>query len=99
MKVTVTRRSTCRLCQSSKLELVVPLAPTPVAEKYATKEELSQPTPIYPLDLHLCLECGHVQLLDVVDPKFIFDNYTYVSGNTKPLVQHFGECAAATCAR
>jgi len=66
------------------LELVVPLAPTPVAEKYVTKDELDQPTPKFPLDLYLCLDCGHVQLLDVVDPKFLFDNYTYLSSNNQP---------------
>lgn len=99
MEILVQRRKTCRLCDSSKLELVVPLAPTPVAEKYVTREELNNPTPKYPLDLHLCLDCGHVQLLDVVDPKFIFANYTYVSANTKPLVQHFDEIAEAACAK
>jgi SAM-dependent methyltransferase len=81
------------------LELVVPLAPTPVAEKYVCKEELGQKQPMYPLDLYLCLNCGHVQLLDVVDPEFLFDNYTYVSGNTKPLVQHFDEIAELSCSR
>src|SRR5258706_9099273 len=99
MNVTVKKRKTCRLCESPRLELVVPLAPTPVAEKYVTEQELSQPTAIYPLDLYLCLDCGHVQLLDVVDPKFLFDEYTYMSGNTKPLVQHFDECAEVTLKR
>jgi SAM-dependent methyltransferase len=99
METLVSRRKTCRLCDSSKLELVVPLAPTPVAEKYVTKEELNQPTPIYPLDLHMCLDCGHVQLLEVVDPQFLFDDYTYTSGNTKTLVQHFDEIAESTCVR
>lgn len=97
--IKVTRKSSCRLCESAKLELVVPLSPTPVAEKYVSKEELNQVTPIYPLDLYLCRDCGHVQLLDVVDPQFLFDDYTYMSGNTKPLVQHFDEVAELTCAR
>ena len=94
----VTRRTRCRLCESPRLELVVPLAPTPVAEKYVTREQLGETTPSYPLDLHLCLDCGHVQLLEVVDPAYIFDQYTYVSGGTKPLLQHFEEVAAAACA-
>lgn len=95
----VTRRTRCRLCDSPRLECVVPLAPTPVAEKYVTQDHLGEPTPAYPLDLHLCLDCGHVQLLDVVDPVYLFDHYTYMSGNTKPLVQHFDDVAAATCER
>ena len=99
MQIVISKRKTCRLCDSLDLELVVPLAPTPVAEKYVTEQELSQPTPIYPLDLYMCKSCGHVQLLDVVDPQFLFDNYTYMSGNTKPLVQHFDEVADSTCSR
>ncbi|MGE3308415.1 MAG: methyltransferase domain-containing protein [Limisphaerales bacterium] len=94
--IQVTRRTTCRLCDSRRLERVVPLAPTPVAEKYVTREHLDESTPSYPLDLHLCLDCGHVQLLDVVDPVYLFDHYTYMSGNTKPLVQHFQEVADST---
>jgi SAM-dependent methyltransferase len=99
MNISVTRRTTCRLCGGGQLELVVPLAPTPIAEKYVTREELGQETPVYPLDLYLCLGCGHVQLLDVVDPEFLFDNYTYESGNTRPLVQHFDETAQAVIAK
>jgi SAM-dependent methyltransferase len=98
-KIKVTRKNTCRLCDSTRLELVVPLAPTPVAEKYVSKDEIHVEQPVYPLDLYLCRECGHVQLLDVVDPEFLFDNYTYMSGNTKPLVQHFDEVAEQTISR
>jgi SAM-dependent methyltransferase len=99
MQVKVTRRETCRLCDSSRLELVVPLAPTPVAEKYVTREEFDKATPSYPLDLYLCRDCGHVQMLDVVDPAFLFDNYTYQSGNTKRIVDHFDEIAETTMRR
>ncbi len=99
MKISVSRRKTCRLCDGDKLELVVPLLPTPVAEKYVTRENLHEEQESYPLDLHMCLGCGHVQLLDVVDPKFLFSDFTYSSGNTKALVQNFEETAEATCSR
>ena len=99
MQIKVSRRKTCRLCESSQLELVVPLAPTPVAEKYAGKDELDKPTPSYPLDLYICRDCGHVQMLDVVDPTFLFADYTYQSGNTKKIVDHFDEIAESTMRR
>ncbi len=98
-EVKVIRRETCRLCDSSRLELVVPLAPTPVAEKYVSRDDFGRPTPSYPLDLHMCLECGHVQLLDVVDPAFLFDQYTYRSGTTKRVIEHFDEIAEVTTNR
>ena len=99
MKISVSRRKTCRLCDGTKLELVVPLLPTPVAEKYVTRENLDGQQESYPLDLHMCLECGHVQLLDVVDPRFLFNDFTYASGNTKALVRSFEEAAETTCSR
>ena len=33
MDITKSKRDVCRLCESKNLELVVPLVPTPVAEK------------------------------------------------------------------
>jgi SAM-dependent methyltransferase len=41
------------------------------------------------LDLHFCRSCGHVQLLDVVDPAILFENYVYVSGTSPVFVRHF----------
>ncbi len=99
MEVKVTKRDTCRLCDSSRLELVVPLAPTPVAEKYVTADDSANVTPRYPLDLHICLDCGHVQMRDIVDPAFLFDDYTYRSGNTKRIIDHFDEIAETTIGR
>ena len=88
------KREDCRLCISKDLELVVPLSPTPVAEKYLTAGDLkTKKELIYPLDLYMCSSCGHVQLLDVIDPKFLYDDYTYCSGNSPGLVKHFSEYA------
>ncbi len=99
MKVHVTRRKTCRLCESRNLAAVVTLKPTPVAEKYVTADLLDQEDPTYPLELYMCADCGHVQLLDVIDPEFIYDGYTYQSSASGGLVKHFDECAASICTR
>ena len=93
MEITKTKRDVCRLCQEKNLELVVPLAPTPVAEKYLNKNQLNEKEIICPLDLYICKACGHVQLLDIVDPKFLYSDYTYSSGNSSGLVKHFKEYA------
>ena len=93
MDIKKSKRDVCRLCESKNLELVVPLVPTPVAEKYLTKEQLNQKEAICPLDLYMCSSCGHVQLLDIIDPKFLYSDYTYSSGNSSGLVQHFKEYA------
>ncbi|HBA84535.1 MAG TPA: hypothetical protein DCZ95_10615 [Verrucomicrobia bacterium] len=94
MSNNVKHRTTCRLCNHSALELVVPIAATPVADAFVTREKLNEKQECYPLDMYQCLSCGHVQLLDVVSPKVLFcSNYSYFSGNSPGLVKHFQEYA------
>ncbi len=87
------QRKTCRLCDSKKMELVVPIPATPVADAYVSAEEKNQPQELYPLDLYQCQDCGHVQLRDVVDPEILFSHYSYFSGRSAGLVKHFQEYA------
>ena len=93
MKKIHSKRKTCRLCESKNLSLAVPLTPTPVAEKYLSKNQLGSKELIAPLDLYICKSCGHVQLLDIINPNFLYSDYTYSSGNSAGLVKHFKEYA------
>ena len=93
MKELFTTRSSCRLCGSKNLELVVPLGDSPVSEKYLTKENLSEKQDQVPLDLYFCLECTHVQLLDVVEPDFLWSDFTFKTANNPALVAHFKDIA------
>ena len=93
MKIVHTKRDNCRLCEENILEQVVPLEPTTVAEKYLSKDQLKDEELVCPLDLYMCESCGHVQLLDIIDPKFLYNDYTYSSGNSPGLVKHFSEYA------
>lgn len=87
-------RDTCRLCDSKRLQRVVSLEKTAPADKYVMEDCLGIADEVYPLDLHLCLDCGHVQLIDVLDVAFLFnDDYKYISGGTKALVEHFEQVA------
>jgi SAM-dependent methyltransferase len=83
------RRKTCRLCGEGKLTLVLELAPTPPANAFVSRDELDKPQPSFPLDVFFCEDCFHVQLLDVVDPSVLFENYVYVSGTSPSFVAHF----------
>jgi len=71
------------------LSKVLSLAPTPLANAFVTAEELAREQRRYPLDLWLCRACGHVQLLDVVDPRILYEHYVYVSGTSPVFVRHF----------
>lgn len=79
----------CRLCGSRVLERVLPIRPSPIADAFVTADRLSEPQDLYPLDCYLCLECGHLQNLDVVDPDILFRDYTYRTSVSLGLVEHF----------
>lgn len=89
MKTLATRRNSCRLCESSNLTLVLPIAPSAIADDYVTLDRLDEQQPVFPLDIFLCNNCKHTQLLDVVDPEILFKNYTYVTKVSLGLVDHF----------
>lgn len=93
MNSLITHRKNCRLCSSADLELVLPLAPTPVADAYVKEENLHQKQSYFPLDIFLCNNCKHTQLLDVVNPEILFRNYTYVTTVSLGLVEHFKKLA------
>ncbi|MDP6389885.1 MAG: class I SAM-dependent methyltransferase [Alphaproteobacteria bacterium] len=93
------RRDDCRLCGSGSLGLALSLAPTPPANAFVSSEHCDEPQALFPLDLHLCGDCGHLQLLDVVDPEELFADYIYVSGTSPAFVDHFRDYAAALSAR
>ncbi len=81
------RRQTCRLCGSEDLDLAIALTATPPANAFVEHPTTTQQT--YPLDVFFCNACTHVQLLDVVDPRELFENYVYVSGTSPVFVDHF----------
>jgi SAM-dependent methyltransferase len=87
------RRKTCRLCGGTRLTSVLELAPTPPANAFVPREELAKPQQRFPLDVFFCEDCTHAQLLDVVDPSVLFENYVYVSGTSPAFVAHFEKYA------
>lgn len=94
MTVKVTHRKTCRLCDSSKVELVVKLEPIPLSENYSSSAEAGKKAARYPVDVYMCADCGHVMQLDVVDSESLWDGYTYFSGQAVGMAEHFRQVAA-----
>ena len=85
------RRSDCRLCGSTALECVLNLTPTPPANALVPVEEKGKAQVAYPLDVYWCADCGHVQLLDIVDPSVLFTRYVYVSSTSPVMVNYLRE--------
>lgn len=103
MSQVVHKRTTCRTCGSDKLHLCVPLASVPViSPNVGVHGELDgKPAGevVAPLDNYLCLECGLVQLLYVVDPALIYGNYRYRTSISLGLADHFRGLAGAVMDR
>jgi SAM-dependent methyltransferase len=75
------------------------MAASPIADAYVPEDRLGEPQDTYPLDLYLCLDCGHVQNVDVVDPDLLFRDYIYVTASSPGLVEHYRRYAEDVGAR
>ena len=87
------KRKDCRQCNSKDLSIAIKLKPTPLANDYVNEKDLKIIKKKYPLDVYFCNSCKHLQLLDVVNPKTLFENYVYVSGTSSVFVKHFEKYA------
>lgn len=88
------------MCDGTALECAMSLTPTPPGNRLLTREELGRPEARYPLDLHFCADCTHVQLGHVVDPRILYQkDYLYVSGTSSAFVRHLEEYAADMVSR
>lgn len=91
MEKSITKNKNCRICVSRDLVKFLSLGKMPLANAFLTKKKLDKPEPSFPLDVYFCRNCSLVQLLDIVNPKILFKNYTYLTSASKPLVEHFVE--------
>ena len=77
------------MCAGKRLDSVIELTPTPPGNHFLREEEIGRVETVYPLELFLCEDCGHLQLADVVDPRILYqENYSYVSGTSLSFVSH-----------
>lgn len=84
----ITRRSRCRICDSSDLEPFLTLGPTPLANAFLRSPDEFAAERWYPLDLYFCRECSLMQLVDVVNPEVLFRHYLYVTGTSTTMAAH-----------
>lgn len=93
-------RETCRLCESRELAQVIELTPTPPGNNFLLQDELNAPEPVYPITVHFCKNCFHLQLGHVVRPSILFrNNYCYASGTSPVFVAHLANYAQTMISR
>lgn len=87
--------TSCALCASSDLKLVLDLGLHPLADTFLKKEELVEKEERYPLQMLLCMSCGHAMSSVVVPPQVRYQahDYSYDSQNSEVSVEHFEDMA------
>jgi SAM-dependent methyltransferase len=84
----------CRSCGSQRLEPVISLGVTPLADRLVPPERLDSPELTAPLDVVFCRDCSLVQITATVSPEILFrQDYPYYSSVSPSLVAHFASSA------
>jgi len=85
----------CQVCGGTNLERVLDLGYQPLCNEFWAANHSRQPQVFYPLSLLYCHGCSLVQL-DYVIPthKTFGDQYTYLTGSSKSLVNFYTQLAA-----
>jgi len=78
----------CRSCGSGRLDPLLDLGTQPPAN--SLRREASEPLPAVPLRLGRCAKCGTVQLLETVDPAYLFRHYVWVTGTSRTAIEYSG---------
>ena len=87
------KRDNCRLCHSADIQMVVRLAPMPIATPNFSIPGAEKSNPVFreavPLELHLCNDCGLLQVPHVGNPNLQYSNYVYTTSLSAGLTEHF----------
>jgi hypothetical protein len=75
----------CRICNSKKLRDLLNLGEQPPANSLHKE---GQDVKKFPLKLIICLECKTVQLSLSLSPKFLFNNYFWVTATSSTAKEH-----------
>jgi SAM-dependent methyltransferase len=79
----------CRSCGGTRLDPILNLGKTPLADRLLRKDQLEEPEPTFPLELVFCPRCTLVQIRETVAPEVLFaSDYPYFSSFSNYLLEH-----------
>ncbi|MGQ0651559.1 MAG: class I SAM-dependent methyltransferase [Betaproteobacteria bacterium] len=84
----IQERKSCRMCGSRRLEPILDLGRTALANDFITAAEVAGYRTFLPLRLRLCRDCSLAQLADVVDPGVLYSRYAYVTSTSRTMDAH-----------
>lgn len=87
------KKKVCRGCESNNLKVFLDLGNMPLAGGFLSNPSSIKTETLFPLPVHVCHNCGLVQILEPIDPDILFQDYSFSSSTVGPLVQHFEKYA------
>lgn len=88
----------CRGCKSGRMYLFFELGSHPPANQFLGAQQIGGPEPSFPLDAHVCLDCGLIQVPNHITPDF-FRQYVYMPSASETLQRHFAGLASSLASR
>ncbi len=85
----------CRSCGSDLEQMVIDLGLSPLANNLPGPDQGGALTPLFPLAVVVCTECGLAQVEYDADPVDLFEDYTYFSSWSESWVEHARHLADA----
>lgn len=82
------KRTVCRICGGDRLQCFLSLGPTPLANSFLHSQEEFRQERSFPLDVYFCENCHLVQLIDIIDPEYLFRDYIYLTGTSETIAAH-----------
>ena len=86
-------RTHCRGCASDDVQIFLDLGDMPSAGGFLAGREAIETEQVYPLPIHVCQDCGLVQILEGIESQTLFKDYSFSSSTIAPLVLHFEKYA------
>lgn len=79
----------CRSCGETRLDPILDLGTTPLADRLLRNDQLEEPEPAFPLEVVFCPRCTLVQIRETVAPEVLFaPDYPYFSSFSTSLLEH-----------
>ena len=82
-------KNNCRLCFSKNIVKVVSIGESPISEKYLNSKNSLPKDIVVPLDLYMCEDCSCVQLIHVINPDYLWNNFTFKTSRNPKLKNHY----------
>ena len=82
------KKTGCLVCRSEQVEEFLSLGDTALANQFLRADEIGRREFTYPLRVGFCRACTHIQLIESVPPRMMFENYLYISSASDTLKSH-----------